>query len=226
VATSIVLVVDSDPATIRRVEDALEGGRLDVVAAPTAADALRASAGKDIALVLCNSSLDEGDGYSAAGVLRDRHPAATTLLMTGGFEVFDSQRAVEAGISGCVAKPFSAQGLRARIEAEIGSLDSASSTRFEPTITQERLATILPRTPVAAPVVVDPSVVGPAMERAILAVLPEVVEAVIRQNIVASEPFRAAVEAATRQVVEERLEGIVSEVVREAGRGIETDGKS
>ena len=221
-----LLVLDSEESSFRRVGEAIGGGRLTLITAQDLNEAIRATAGKDVALILCNAGLKDVDGYTAVGELRDRHPAATALLMTSGFEVFDSQRAIEVGISGCVAKPFSAQGLKARIEAEIGSIENATPTRYQPTTTRERMATILPDGPRPEPVVVDPAVIGPALESAILAVLPEVVESVLRHNVVASAPFQRAVDASVRSLLDERLEGIVSKVVRERDRRIETDGDS
>ena len=65
------------------------------------------------------------------------------------------------------------------------------------------------------PVRVDPAVVQPAVERAILEVLPEVVEVVLRQALATSPGFRDLVEAAVDEAVRAQLAPIARSVVRE-----------
>jgi hypothetical protein len=85
-----------------------------------------------------------------------------------------------------------------------------------PPISEERLATFLPRDYQDVPLVqVDPDVVGPAVERAILEVLPEVVEAVLRHALGSSTAFRNLVSAAVDESVRETLPDIAAKVVRE-----------
>jgi hypothetical protein len=80
----------------------------------------------------------------------------------------------------------------------------------------ERLASFLPRDWKALPPVrVDPAVVMPAVERAILEVLPEVVEVVLRQALATSPAFRDLVEAAVDEAVRAQLGPIARSVVRE-----------
>lgn len=75
-----------------------------------------------------------------------------------------------------------------------------------PMPSDERLATFLPREfRPTEPVTVDPALVGPALERAILEVLPEVVEAVLRNALVTSPTFRDQVRAAVDRAVAEQL---------------------
>ena len=70
----------------------------------------------------------------------------------------------------------------------------------------ERVATFLPRDYQQLPVVaVDPGVVGPAIERAIMEVLPEVVEAVLRAQLAGSPGFREALGRAVQEAVSVQL---------------------
>ena len=79
--------------------------------------------------------------------------------------------------------------------------------QYRPPTSSERIATFLPRDYDELPrVAVDPAVVGPALEQAILEVLPEVVEAVLRRTLETSGTLRDIVEAAVEQSVKKALE--------------------
>ena len=242
---SSVLVVDPNPATAQRVEAALHGVAYQVLTARTAKAALELVDGADVGIVLTAASLPAGSGYELATRVRERWPAASTILMTGGFEVYSASRATEAGVAGHLAKPFTANALRDLLEDIVGPLAAASppapeavaqtaapATALPPTpvespapvavpppsppISEERLATFLPRDYREVPLVkVDPDIVGPAVERAILEVLPEVVEAVLRHALGSSSAFRDLVSAAVDESVRETLPDIAAKVVRE-----------
>jgi len=239
---SYVLVVDPNPATHRRVEAALDGCALGLLSARNATDASSSANGHDIALVLSATSLPRGNGYDLARELRERHPAAAVLLMAGGFEVYNQQRAEEAGVVGYLPKPFTAEKLLEQMESAIGPLprklsdealpplprtalspiepetvpDAVASRDLRPLASDERVATVLPRDYGAVPVVaVDPDIVGPALERAILEVLPEVVEAVLRNALDTSPSFRDLVNATVQEVTDSRLPEIAREVIQE-----------
>ena len=85
-----------------------------------------------------------------------------------------------------------------------------------PPVGDERRASFLPRDwRTLPPVQVDPEVVGPALERAILAVLPEVVEILLNKAITTSPAFREMVEVAVEAALREELPGIARKVIRE-----------
>jgi len=240
---SSVLVVDPNPAIAQRVESALHGVASQVLAARTPQAALDAVNGADVGLVLAAASLPGGSGYDFAALVRERWPAASTILMTGGFEVYSSSRAESSGVAGHLTKPFSESALCDLVEKLVGPLMAATIPEPvdipppapaeappasveaaiamavpapSPPITEERLATFLPRDYRKVPLVqVDPDVVGPAVERAILEVLPEVVEAVLRHALGSSTAFRDLVAAAVDESVRETLPDIASKVVRE-----------
>ena len=246
---SYVLVVDPDPFTARRVEEALRGFGFGVLAARDAAEAVTTAEGVDLSVVLSCASLPRGNGYELARVLRGRHPAAAVFLLAGGFEVYNEQRAEEAGVIGQIRKPFSAEGLRANLEQVLGPLTSVvlvedvpegledlaasdvvplvpdspvpTANRAAPRApaSDERVATFLPRDyQQLEPVAVDPAVVGPAIERAILEVLPEVVQYVLRHSLVSSPEFRDLVEVAVDEAVRAQLPEIAERVVLERVR--------
>jgi len=69
-ASRVVLVVDPDPATARKVRGALQGVALDVRSASTFADGRDAASEPGLAVALCALSLPGGSGYELARVLR------------------------------------------------------------------------------------------------------------------------------------------------------------
>lgn len=89
----------------------------------------------------------------------------------------------------------------------------------------ERLATFLPRDwKTYPPVRVDPAVVTPAIERAILEVLPEVVEIVLAKALQTSPAFRELVEVAVDEAVRAQVGPIARRVLRERLAELEAGG--
>jgi DNA-binding response OmpR family regulator len=78
--------------------------------------------------------------------------------------------------------------------------------QYRPPTSSERIATFLPRDYEDLPrVAVDPAVVGPAVEQAILEVLPEVVETVLRRTLETSGTLRDIVDAAVEEAVKKAI---------------------
>ena len=226
-----LLVVDPNPATLRRVEEAFAGLDLRVVHARDAREAESRVGGTNLILTLASASLPRGNGYDLARTLRGRFPATKVLLMTGGFEVYNRTRAEEAGVSGHLAKPFTVPAVRDAVTAITGPLDAASAAPppvvpppgpaapapvAAPPVSSERVATFLPREYKDVPIVaVDGEVVGPALERAVMEVLPEVVEAVLRNAVAHSPAFRDLLSVAVEEAVRTQLPAIASRVVED-----------
>lgn len=233
-----VLVVDPNPLTHRRVSEALAGLALGIIQARDAVEAEQKAVGQDLALLLSSTALPRGNGYDLARTLRGRHPNAVMFLLAGGFEVYNAERAREAGVSGHIPKPFSAGFLRAHVEQALGgvaraaaaeaagslpdrpalplAVDTEPADAYRPPTGEERIASFLPRDYQQLPLVrVDPDVVGPAIEKAIQEVLPEVVEIILRRVLQVSSTFRDLVEVAVDEAVRAQLPGIAQRVVRE-----------
>lgn len=80
----------------------------------------------------------------------------------------------------------------------------------------ERVASFLPREwRTYPPVRVDPDVMGPAIERAILEVLPEVVEVVLSNALQRSPALRDLIEVAVDEAVRAQIGPIARRVIRE-----------
>lgn len=229
-----LLVVDPNPATLRRVEEAFAGMDLRVRHARDAQEAEAGVEGVNLVLVLASASLPRGNGYDLARSLRSRSPGTSVFLMTGGFEVYNRSRAEECGVAGHLAKPFTVAAVRDAVLAVTGPLDAARAPEpapeppvavphtpapppvAPPPVSAERVATFLPRDYQDVPVVaVDSSVVGPALERAVMEVLPEVVEAVLRNALGTSPAFRSLVSVAVEEAVRAQLPAIASRVVED-----------
>lgn len=236
-----VLVVDPNPSTLRRAEEALAGHAYQVLSARDAEEALNSADQLDLAVVLAAAALPRGNGYDLARTVRERWPAAVVVLLSGGFEVYQQSRADESGVSAHLSKPFKAARLTALLEELIGPLEGLAAAQApvpQPELSfadlapvapvppvpaapnvpvgAERVATVLPRSYAEVPMVqVDPKVVGPALERAVMEVIPEVVEAVLRNALSTSPAFRGLVEVAAREAVDERLPGMLRELVQE-----------
>lgn len=101
-----------------------------------------------------------------------------------------------------------------------------SSGGPRPAVGDERLASFLPREWRSHPPVrVDPEVIGPALERAILEVLPEVVEVLLTKALSRSPALRDLIEVAVDEAVRAQIGPIARRVIRERLAEIEAGGE-
>ena len=248
---STVVVLHPDSSLAPRVSLALEGVCERVLHATAFSDLHSLGSDTDIALVVIAASLRGANGYSVAGQVKEHWPAASVLLVTSGFEVFDQRRASESGVAAHIRHPFAPETFRTTVESLVGPLQPVAAAPASgdppadgdslggpltlvpsalepvpslvpavappsPPVSNERLATFLPRDYRQVPLVrVDPEVVGPAVERAILEVLPEVVEAILRHALGSSTAFRELVAASVDETVRDALPDLATRVVRE-----------
>ena len=224
------LVVHPNPNTQRRASQALALLGFRVVSASGVRESRMQTGSGSVDVVLSGVRLPDGSGYELARTLRESHPAALVFLLSGGFDVYDEGQAADCVVDGRVSVPFTTESLRTRIEASLGPLrvdedpadplshkpppmrddeptPVAASTNPLPPVSSERMASFVPRDGrQPEPVAVDPAVVGPALERAILEVQPEVVEGVLRSALTANPDFRSLVEKAIQDAVADKLE--------------------
>ncbi len=120
-----VLVVDPNPSTLRRAEEALAGRAFQVLSARDAHEALSNAEQLDLAVVLAAAALPRGNGYDLARTVRERWPAAVVVLLSGGFEIYQKARAEECGVAAHLSKPFKASRLVALLEEGVGPLVEA-----------------------------------------------------------------------------------------------------
>jgi CheY-like chemotaxis protein len=236
-----VLVVHPNPATHRKVDEALGQTGFPVLHASGSGGLNEVLVDAQVDVVLSAITLDSTNGYDLARTLRERYPAALIFLLAGGFEVYNRDRAQACGVDGRIGVPFTPIGLRAVLEDRLGPMprlpDPTGSPggdvpayrgailvddieppplapQAAPPISQERLASFLPRDHRPVKVVsVDPLVVGPALERAVMEVLPEVVEGALRTALASSPDFRRVVAEAVKEVLQERLPEITERLL-------------
>jgi len=167
------------------------------------------------------------------------------LLLFGGFDVLDPDRAQAVGMDGSLRRPLTRDAILGVLEQRLGPLPAEEPTPLEipedtppirsvsplavpvvepnrrpPLVAQERAATFIPADYDAIPQVrVDPEVVSVAMERAILAALPEAVEVVLEKSLSDSSSMRSLIAGAVASAVREQLPAIVRSVMSERPAG-------
>lgn len=242
-ANRTVLVVDTNPSTTQRVAEALVGTPFVVRSANNLPDADAIVDQCEISALIAALTFPKGNGYDLARSVKARQPAAAIFLITGGFEVYQAPRAEAAGVDGRIARPLAADIVRKQLEGVLGPITAEVAMvsedpeplampmeavepveqvvaepprRAAPPVGDERIASFIPRDWQQLPLVqVDPAVVGPALERAILEVLPEVVEIVLRKALTSSRTFRDLVEVAVDDAVRDQVPDIARRVIRE-----------
>ncbi len=170
----VVLVVDPNPATHRRFVEAYPSAGWSVEVARNVEEAKTIAGGQPVLLALLSASIPGGSGYQLAEDLKEAHPGATVLLMTGGYEVYNRFRAEAAGVAGHLAKPFTTATLQELVAETFGAVPPEAGPAAAPAAAQaaslpdipslqtpltsaERVATILPRNYGELPLVaVDP----------------------------------------------------------------------
>ena len=242
-ANRTVLVVDTNPSTTQRVAEALVGTSFVVRSANNLADADAIVDQCEISALIASLTFPKGNGYDLARSVKARQPAAAIFLITGGFEVYQAPRAEAAGVDGRMARPLAPDAVRKQLEGVLGpitaepamvsdepepmtmpleAVEPVENAPAEPPrrtatpVGDERIASFIPRDWQQLPLVqVDPAGVGPAIERAILEVLPEVVEIVLRKALTSSRTFRDLVEVAVDDAVRDQVPDIARRVIRE-----------
>ena len=204
-----LLVLHSDPSVHRKVRSAFEHTPVRVHSARTVED-VDALLHNGLDILLSATSMPDGNGYEVARLLRDRFPAALVVFITSAFEVYDPAKAAESGGDGVLRMPMTLGDVRASIESLIGPFSTQSVAAVEavdgwasgPSDPDEHLANFLPRSGQ-----VDPlhgwaqESVDPALKKAILQAVPQVVEGAIRTALQSSPSFRDMVAEAVREAV-------------------------
>ena len=108
------LLLADDSVTIQKVVGITFANEdVELVTALNGDDALRKARELKPDLVMADIGMPGLDGYELCAAIRAEPELANipVLLLTGTFETYDEERAVEVGASAYIAKPFEAQGL-------------------------------------------------------------------------------------------------------------------
>jgi CheY-like chemotaxis protein len=151
-----ILLAD-DSVTIQKVvELTFLDEDVRVVSVGNGTDALARLAELRPDLVLADVHMPGADGYEVCAAARRELPGLPVLLLVGTFEIFDAERAAQAGAAGHLKKPFDSQELLRRVrELLAGGAAAAPAPRapepafaFEPPTWEPAEET--PAAPVAA----------------------------------------------------------------------------
>ncbi len=245
-APSAIMVVDADAATSRRIKRSLGGADLLVHVVPDFHEALSKASDPDLVAVFSAVSVPGGSGYELARRSIEQRPGLAVFLLWGGFEAFDDDRAMLAGVRAGIRRPISPAAVHAHLEDVLGPMP-VSQTELQavepleellpvgsiepleatgpvatspvpsvPLVGDERLASFVPADyEDIPPVRIDRDTVSVALERAVLAVLPEVLEAILHKSLDQPTRIRALVQQAVQQAVQDQLPGVVDKALRE-----------
>jgi DNA-binding response OmpR family regulator len=111
------LVVEDDESITRLVVRLLEQEGFLTDAAGTAAEGRQLARDNDYSLVTLDMLLPDGHGMSVLEAIRERHSAASVLIVSGKGDIDTIVQALDAGADDYLQKPFRDAELRARVRA-------------------------------------------------------------------------------------------------------------
>jgi response regulator RpfG family c-di-GMP phosphodiesterase len=112
----VVLVVDDEAGVRELISRWLRGLGYDVITASDAEEALRLSAGRTVAVALCDIRMPGRDGLWLAERLRDAHPDIAIVMATGMQDVASAMASLRRNATDYLMKPFGRDRLREAVE--------------------------------------------------------------------------------------------------------------
>jgi DNA-binding response OmpR family regulator len=118
-----VVVCEGDPDTITYLCDHLTADRFEVLAATSAADALRFCRYNHPDLLVLDADLPDDSGLKVVREIREadgieaRYDPRLPIIVLADSGNVDRRRCIEAGVDDCVLRPFAYDELRVRITA-------------------------------------------------------------------------------------------------------------
>jgi CheY-like chemotaxis protein len=120
-----VLVVDDEPVVRDAARLVLEQEGLRVAIAADGDEALAHDALAQCRLVLCDMMMPGRDGLEVVAQIRARRPEVPIVLITGYATEANAERAMEAGATAFLAKPFDEEELLDQVRRVLGRTDDA-----------------------------------------------------------------------------------------------------
>jgi two-component system response regulator HydG len=114
-ATAQVLVVDDDVANAVFIRDLAADWGFDAAVAYSADQALELAGLREFDLVVTDLRMPGGDGFQLIRQLRERQPAIAIVAITAFGSSESGVRALEAGASAYLPKPFQPEMLEERV---------------------------------------------------------------------------------------------------------------
>jgi two-component system C4-dicarboxylate transport response regulator DctD len=120
-----VLVVDDEPVVRDAARLVLEQEGLRVALAPDGESALAHEALGECRLVLCDMMMPGRDGLEVVAEIRARRPDVAIVLITGYATSENASRALQAGATAFLAKPFDEAELLDQVRRVLEPTDDA-----------------------------------------------------------------------------------------------------
>ena len=115
-----VLAVDDEPDVLRLVEVKLKKAGFEVLTARDGEEGLNKAVTENPDVVLMDVMMPRMDGYTAAGLIKERmQPAPLILMLTAKGQEADVVRGLSGGADDYVVKPFAPRELIARINVAL-----------------------------------------------------------------------------------------------------------
>lgn len=125
--TSLILVVDDDPAIRQTLENELHAGGYTAISASDGAEGLRAFESHAPDLILTDLAMPRSDGFELISAVRGKGRTPVIVLSVRGDDA-DKIRALDLGADDFVTKPFSVAELLARVRAQLRRLTPTAAT--------------------------------------------------------------------------------------------------
>jgi two-component system alkaline phosphatase synthesis response regulator PhoP len=121
-----VLAVDDEPDVLRLVEVKLKKAGFEVLTARDGEEGLNKAVAENPDVVLMDVMMPRMDGYTAAGLIKERmQPAPLILMLTAKGQEADVVRGLSGGADDYVVKPFAPRELIARINVALIKIGKA-----------------------------------------------------------------------------------------------------
>src|SRR5689334_10174788 len=114
-----VLVVDDEPNLVELVEDVGRGIGCTVVAAADVAEARKVIAEQDVDLLVADLHLPDGNGINLLSDLREQHPTAAAVVITGAPSIDNAIGAIRGGAVDFLKKPFTVDQLTTHLQTAL-----------------------------------------------------------------------------------------------------------
>jgi two-component system KDP operon response regulator KdpE len=125
--TSVILVVDDDPAILESLSNELRAAGYTILTATNGSDGVNVFHSNAPDLVLTDLAMPRSDGFELIAAIRATSRVPLIVLSVRGADP-DKVRALDLGADDFVTKPFSVAELLARIRAQLRRTSASSST--------------------------------------------------------------------------------------------------
>lgn len=143
-----ILIVDDDRVTLNMLQEFLEKNHFQVFLAQNAEDAVVQVKKNQIPLVLSDIRMEESDGLSLLGQLKQLDPKIVMILMTGFGSMEGAIEAIQKGAFDYISKPFDLNRMLALVNKAVKHAQSLNQADEDlPSIPLESARTLIGSSP-------------------------------------------------------------------------------